>query len=61
MQVFKPRIQGKQKSVPVAFDKALVSLNAGCNGPWTRYVENWEIREGVFVEPVPAEQGEQER
>ena len=55
MQVFKPRIQGKQKSVPVAFDKALVSLNAGCNGPWTRYVENWEIREGVFVESVPVQ------
>ena len=61
MQVLKSRIQGKRKTLPMAFEKALVSLNPGRNDPWTRYVENWEIREGVFVEPVPIGQGEQDR
>lgn len=61
MQIFKPKIQGKRATLPASLEKAMVSLNPGSNDPWTRYVENWEIREGVFVEPVPAGQGEQER
>lgn len=37
-------------SRPIAFEQAIVSLNPVPNDPWTRYVENWEIRAGVFVE-----------
>lgn len=42
----------KPGTLPVAFEKALVSLNPIANDPWTRYVENWQIRAGVFVEKV---------
>jgi hypothetical protein len=44
------KARGKSATVPIAFDKAIVSLNPIPDDPWTRYVENWEIRAGVFVE-----------
>ena len=37
---------------PIAFEKAVVSLNPVPDDPWTRYVENWEIRTNLYVEAV---------
>lgn len=50
MEVSAPKLQGKPATLPIALERAFVSLNPGPDDPWTRYVENWEIRGNVFVE-----------
>jgi hypothetical protein len=50
IDLMEQKARGKSATVPIAFDKAIVSLNPIPDDPWTRYVENWEIRAGVFVE-----------
>lgn len=53
MELIASKVQGKAETLPITLERAIVSLNPGPDDPWARYVENWEIRGGVFVEPSP--------
>ncbi len=48
----RPKSPAETFTIPLAFERTILSLNPVANDPWARYVENWEIRNGVFVEPV---------